>query len=883
MTHQRNLFPDDPEQQDMFDAQGQGDPPAARRPLTPADIDRVRDVAGFPIATDAAIIALSDPPHYTACPNPFLPEIVARWQQERDASGDADYHREPFAFDVSEGKNDPIYNAHSYHTKVPHKAIMRYILHYTQPGDIVFDGFCGTGMTGVAAQLCGDRAAVESLGYRVDADGTVFDGDTPFSRLGARKAVLCDLSPAATFIAYNYNTPVDVAAFEREARRILAEVEQECGWMYETRHSDGSVGRINYTVWSDVFSCPDCGGEIIFWEAAVDKEAGAVRDSFPCPHCGAEQTKRRLERAWRTLYDAAIDQTIEQAKQVPVLINYSVGKKRHEKAPDEDDLALIERIERSQIPYWFPTDHMPKGDKTSDPLNLGITHAHHFYTKRNLWVMASFVQKASISNFPLRLLFLAMGSLPDLLKFARLRIGAYFHGGRGAVSAGVSGTLYIPSLSVEKRVLFGLSNRLDTLIQIDVWRRFAHHSVITAQSSSHDFSANSGSLDYIFIDPPFGGNLMYSELNFLWETWLKARTNNQEEAVVNKSQQKTLRDYQELIKECFTGFHRMLKPGRWITVEFHNSSSAVWSAIQEAMQIAGLVIADVRTFDKKQGSFNQVNAVGAVKSDLIISAYKPPEGFEREFAQVQGSEAGAWAFVREHLATVPVFVSSQGKAEIIAERLPYLLFDRMVAFHLQRGASVPLSAAEFYAGLKLRFPERDGMHFLEAQAAEYDQRRAEVGDVEQFTFYVNDEKSSIQWLRQVLRDGPQSYQQIQPRFLQELQQNRNEVLPELRDLLVQNFLQDEQGRWYIPDPTKQVDLEKLRRRELLREFESYQQGRGKLKTVRSEAVRAGFEQAYRAQDYATILKVAARLPEAVLREDSTVLTYYDLAAMEMEE
>jgi len=70
------------------------------------------------------------------------------------------YHREPFASDVSEGKNNPIYNAHSYHTKVPHKAVMRYILHYTDPGDVVFDGFCGTGITGVAAQLCGDRKAV---------------------------------------------------------------------------------------------------------------------------------------------------------------------------------------------------------------------------------------------------------------------------------------------------------------------------------------------------------------------------------------------------------------------------------------------------------------------------------------------------------------------------------------------------------------------------------------------------------------------------------------------------------------------------------------------------------------------------------------------------
>ena len=230
---------------------------------------------------------------------------------EYDAETD-DYRREPFAADVSEGKNDPIYNAHSYHTKVPHKAIMRYILHYTEPGDIVFDGFCGTGMTGVAAQLSGDRRAVEALGYRTTEEGAILDEEgREVSRLGTRRAVLNDLSPAATFIAYNYNTPVDVDDFEREANRILEEVEAECGWMYLTLHKpdeermqkalhalredssslagriDLSFGKINYTVWSDVFVCPECSGEVIFWEAAVDKEAGKVRDEFACPHCSA--------------------------------------------------------------------------------------------------------------------------------------------------------------------------------------------------------------------------------------------------------------------------------------------------------------------------------------------------------------------------------------------------------------------------------------------------------------------------------------------------------------------------------------------------------------------------------------------------------------------
>ena len=206
-----------------------------------------RAIEGFPIGEDEDILALSDPPYYTACPNPWIKDFIEEWEKEKPTpESDEPYHREPFAADVKEGKNDPIYNAHSYHTKVPHKAIMRYILHYTEPGDIVFDGFCGTGMTGVAAQMCGDRAVVESLGYQVKQDGTILQQETDeqgktrwvkFSKLGVRKAVLNDLSPAATFIAYNYNTPVDVAEFEAEAKRILAEVEEECGFIRQVRTS----------------------------------------------------------------------------------------------------------------------------------------------------------------------------------------------------------------------------------------------------------------------------------------------------------------------------------------------------------------------------------------------------------------------------------------------------------------------------------------------------------------------------------------------------------------------------------------------------------------------------------------------------------------------
>lgn len=360
-----------------------------RRKLTTQDIDKVRHIEGFPQGKDEDIIALSDPPYYTACPNPFIEDFIREHGTPYDEATD-DYHREPFAADVSEGKNDPIYNAHSYHTKVPHKAIMRYILHYTKPGDIVLDGFCGTGMTGVAAQMCAQPDAEFKAKVEADMSGVQW---------GARKAILSDLSPAATFIAYNYNTPVDVQAFEKEAKRILAECEKELGWMYQCQHVvDGKlqldiegkpvVGRINYTVWSDVFICPTCGKDFVFWDVAVDKENGKVQDTFACPHCHSSLRKRDCQRAQQSHFDSKLQKVVTMARQSPVLINYTVGKKRFEKTPDQADVALIEKIDGIEIPYWYPIDALPIGDKTSDPVRLGIEHVHQFFTRSALLQMS---------------------------------------------------------------------------------------------------------------------------------------------------------------------------------------------------------------------------------------------------------------------------------------------------------------------------------------------------------------------------------------------------------------------------------------------------------------------------------------------------------------
>jgi DNA modification methylase len=886
----------------------------------------LRKIEGFPIGSDEDILALSDPPYYTACPNPWIADFVKEWESQKpEKLADYKYHREPFAADVSEGKNDPIYNAHSYHTKVPHKAIMQYILHYTEPGDIVFDGFCGTGMTGVAAQMCGDRKTVESLGYQVQPDGTILkketdeDGKNPrlvsFSKLGARRAVLNDLSPAATFIAYNYNTRVDVKAFEREAKRILKEIEREYSWMYETKLSDGQIGKINYTVWSDVFVCPECATELNLWEQSVNKEEKQVQEVFHCPTCGVEVSKKNMERSWVTEFDTFTNKTVKVAKQIPALINYSVGNKRDFKKPDKEDLLLIDKINKIQSSLNAPTDELPDGFNTRQPkISHGVDRVHLFFTKRNLLLVLAIRNKIN-HDISIRsaLLFWINAANRNLSRLSKLGTGNYFGGGGGAVNAGILGTLYLPSFSVESSVIKMMNDRLPKLARV-LSQLGNSLNLITTQSSTSTMLKEE-SLDYIFVDPPFGSNINYSELNFLWEAWLGPKTNNKEEAIENSIQQKSLDEYRQLMALCFKEAYRLLKPGHWMTVEFSNTKASVWNSIQISLAEAGFLVANVSALDKKLGSFKAVTTPTAVKQDLVISAYKPNGGFEKRFQKEATTEEGVWDFVRTHLDYLPVIKSQGALLQMVPERDPRILFDQMVAYYVRKGYPVPISSQEFQIGLSNRFIERDGMYFLPEQAAEYDRKKM-TKQVCQAKLFVSDETSAIQWLRQLLKEKPQTFQDINPLFMKELGGwSKNEQQLDLRELLNQNFLcydgksevpsqihsylstnwpemrnlakedpklvAKAKDRWYVPDPNKAGDLEKLRERALLKEFEEYKQAKKKLKVFRLEAVRAGFKKAWQERDYRTIISVAEKIPSNVLEEDPKLLMWYDQAVTRM--
>lgn len=873
-----------------------------------------RNQEGFPQGTDEAILAMSDPPYYTACPNPWLEDFVRHYGKAYDPS--QEYAREPMAIDVSVGKTDPIYKAHSYHTKVPHLAIVPSILHFTEPGDIVLDGFAGSGMTGVAAQWCGTAPA--SYRHQVEMEWKKAGMSAP--KWGARRAVLNDLSPAATFIGANYNLPFDINSFSKAGKKLLAEVDREIGWMYETVHTDGKTkGKIEYAVWSEIFSCPECAGRINFLEEAFDENDDKVRSAFPCPHCGAELTKSSAERVLETLIDPVSGREWQRVSFEPAFVVYSVAGQRFRKPVDSFDRDVLRRINDEKIPshipdVGFPIDEMYHGSRIGPK---GFTSIHHLFQRRALialGVMWRLAEACNDGRMRMMLLYMVEQAIWNMSV-----CNSYRPAGFSQVSQYMKGVYYVPSQHAELSPWYVLDGKLKRLAKAFQPARWNSGNAVISTASASNLSLRDNSVDYIFTDPPFGENIPYADLNFLVEGWHGVVTASADEAIIDKPKQKGLPEYQHLMQRCFAEYHRVLKPGRWMTVVFSNSKASVWNAIQVALQQAGFVVAEVNALDKVQGSYRQVTSTTAVKQDLVISAYKPNGGLEKRLAERGAAPESAWDFVQTHLRQLPVSKAKNGILEMVVERDPRRIYDRMVAWFVRHDFPVPLSTEEFLDGLRSRFPERDGMVFLPEQVTEYDRKRAQAAQAPQMELFVSDERSAIDWLMDFLRKRPSTYQEVHPEFTTQVGAGwrKHEERPELSALLADNFLRydgngdvpsqihsylstnfkDLRGlekddprlkakakdRWYAPDPSKAKDLEQKRERSLLKEFENYKSAPGrKLKEFRLEVLRAGFKTAWGAKDYKTIIGIAQKIPEEALQEDEKLLLWYDQALTRME-
>lgn len=396
-------------------------------------LPELRKIEGFPIGSDDDIINLSDPPYYTACPNPWINDFIDEWEKEKVKlinQGKRPKSKiviEPYASDVSEGKFDSLYMYHPYLTKVPYLAIKKYLNHFTSEGDIILDGFAGTGMTGAASRLSE----------------------------GVRNAICIDLSPLASFVSYCVNSDQSGISFESKARTIIDKTKEELGWMFITKHTNNADGEINYVLWSDSYSCPNCGNELIYWYTAVNKEEGKIKDEFSCPHCGILVNKSNLNKMQETIFDSIVPETQTITKRVPVLISYTYNGKRYEKVPDDEDLAKNKKIAEMSPDNWIPLDKTYNGDELSRCFRDGINYFYQYYTKRNLLVLSKV--KSLIGTNPLMNYLLTKLAFQNTIMYRY----TYMNGCWGAGGGPMSGTLYVPSLFKELNII----NQLNSLCE----------------------------------------------------------------------------------------------------------------------------------------------------------------------------------------------------------------------------------------------------------------------------------------------------------------------------------------------------------------------------------------------------------------------------------
>ena len=554
-------------------------------------------------------------------PNPNLIRFVEANATPYEPETD-DYCVRAFSQPITATKATAIYGMHTYWSKKPHDAIRQYILHYTRPGEIVLDPFCGSGGTVLASLIEG------------------------------RKSIAIDRSPIAAFVTKNYCTPVSPDALRNAFHELSIHLASEIAWLYSTRcdRCGGSATTV-FVVYSQVVQCPRCLSRLALFDCPhedIINEDDETKAVIVCPQC---------KKAGRT---ETISARAEKYGAIPVLVSYicqngcrpARAERRHSDTSKEKrdyfeqyDLGKIKEIEEKTIPYWLPPNRMMNSKDGVErwamlwrPYLGDRTKVIDFFRLRNQWALAAIldgVRQLKVSaDVRDALLFAFTGSLLNASDMYRYR-----ESGKGGLSMG---TFYVGPVFQVMNAWRTFEDKVQDLLRgYPTIELQEHRVIISTQSATRLAGIQSNSVDYVFTDPPYSWKVQYGESNFIWEAWLGFDTAwHEDEVIVNDNRGITEADWASNMKEAMSECYRVLKPDRWISLCYHDTSEGTWQLVQDIMAEAGFVTdrdSVAHAIDTGQKAWKQIVADKVSKRDLVVN-YRKPKPLPFQVTKVYGPE-----------------------------------------------------------------------------------------------------------------------------------------------------------------------------------------------------------------------------------------------------
>ena len=559
-------------------------------------------------------------------------------------------------------------------------------------------------------------------------------------------------------------------------------------------------------------------------------------EEFACPHCGQVWKKVQLKRNGF----------------VPVVTNYSYrGLKLKKKGKNT---VVVEAAMRTERPTTSKElDRLPAFRDLAAQFDVlrefrlwtdgpqyrrnalagrGITSVADFYTDRNHVVLGSIYREIQSSDPGLvcPLVF----SL-TAIALSSCRMYKYKPDRKGGI---LMGSLYFPSLFQEMNAINALDGKIQEVLRLNERNQIFssdYYPPIRLGSAADLKAIPDNSVDYVFTDPPFGSNIYYSEAEVLWDAWLGRRMDREKETVAHRKADggnKSLSDYREIMTSAFREVFRVLKPGRFATVEYNNKDGNINEAIKRAVRDSGFEIMNIVFLDKVHRTFKQLKGDSGEEDtaghDVIFNLKKPAAvGTGRNNRQEDSGydelEEAVYEAIREHLLTLPDRMRSNHKLYDDYHRTTPFLNTMLISSLIPKGVSVErISISLINRICAKRFKRIDNQWYLKEQSvSESRSDRLFEEEVE-----VSDEASALRWLSQRLRSAPCRIGELRPHWMKATVKLTGDLSIQLERLLRENFWLDRSTRrWRIPTADELGELNDHERQRACHDAERFLEGK----------------------------------------------------------